>query len=59
MTAQARFTQADMKRAAAGCLRAGLPIAKIEIDPTGKITIITGQPDAANDKGADEWDDLA
>lgn len=59
MTAQARFTQGDLKRAAAGVLRAGLHVAKIEIDPTGKITIITGQPEAANDKGASEWEDLA
>lgn len=59
MTAPARFTQGDLKRAAAGAMRAGLHVARIEVDPTGKITIITGRPEAANDKGADEWDDLA
>ena len=55
MTAPARFREADIKRAAAGVVRAGLSIAKIEIDPTGKIVIIPGIPE---DKGSDsdEWD---
>lgn len=58
MTAQARFTQADMRRAAAGVLAAGLNIAKIEIDLSGKIVIIpaTGTPVVEN---PDEWADLA
>lgn len=57
MTAPARFTQADMRRAAAGVLAAGLDIAKIEIDLAGKIVIIpaAGQPQAETD----EWADLA
>lgn len=56
MTAAARFTQADLKRAAAGVVAAGLDIARIEIDPNGKITIIPGQP--KNRAGANEWADL-
>ena len=56
MTAAARFTQADLKRAAAGVLGAGLAIAKIEIDPNGKITIIPGKP--KNRGETDEWADL-
>lgn len=56
MTAQARFRQADIKRAAAGAIGAGLPIAKIEIDPTGKIVIIPGIPDKR--AGVNEWADL-
>lgn len=57
MTAPARFTQADIRRAAAGVTAAGLGIAKIEIDLSGKIVIIpaTGQSQADND----EWADLA
>jgi len=57
VTARARFTKADMKRAASGVLAAGLGIAKIEIDPNGKIVIIPGS--AKNDNaGANEWADL-
>lgn len=56
MTAPARFTKADLKRAVSGVVAAGVPIAKIEIDPSGKIIILPG---AANDKqGEGEWGDL-
>lgn len=57
MTERARFTQADMKRAAAGVLAAGLHIAKISIDRDGSISIIptVARPTAEND---DEWADL-
>lgn len=56
MTAPARFTQADIRRATAGVAAAGLGIAKIEIDLAGKIVIIptTGASLADND----EWADL-
>lgn len=56
MTAVARFREADIKRAASGLKRAGIPIARIEIDPSGKIVIIPGQPTAVRD--TDEWADL-
>ena len=56
MSASARFTKADMKRAASGVLAAGLPIMKIEIDPNGKIVIFPGT--AKNDTGDSEWADL-
>lgn len=56
MTAPARFTQADIKRATAGVASAGLSIAKIEIDHTGKIVIIPGAPKKKPDN--DEWADL-
>lgn len=57
MTAQARFTQADLKRAAAGVVAAGLAIVRIEIDREGKIVIIPGaqQSRTGNDN---EWADL-
>lgn len=45
-----------MKRAAGGVVAAGLSIAKIEIDPNGKIVIIPGRPKAKADN--DEWADL-
>ncbi len=56
MTAPARFTQADIKRAAAGVVGAGLQIAKIEIDHNGKIVIIPGKPRATGESS--EWQDL-
>lgn len=57
MTARARFTQADLRRAAAGTMAAGLGVARIEIDRDGKIVIIPGAPDkqAGNDNA---WADL-
>lgn len=57
MTARARFTQADLRRAVAGTVAAGLGITKIEIDRDGKIVIIPGPVEAApgNDN---EWADL-
>jgi hypothetical protein len=56
VTAPARFTQADVKRAASGTLAAGLNIAKIEIDPHGKIVIIPGDHKKARE--SNEWADL-
>lgn len=56
MTAPAKFTQSDVKRAASGILAAGLNIAKIEIDPHGKIVIIPG--DHKKVRESDEWADL-
>lgn len=56
MTAPARFREADIRRAASGVQRAGITIARIEIDRDGKIVIIPGQPEQAKDSG--EWADL-
>ena len=56
MTAPVKFTQGDLKRAAAGVVAAGLSIAKIIIDTTGRIEIIPGAPEKA--AGASEWADL-
>ncbi|MBB4856969.1 hypothetical protein HNO88_000266 [Novosphingobium chloroacetimidivorans] len=56
MTARARFRQADVTRAAAGMARAGVPVQKIEIDPTGKIVIFPGTPEKKAD--SNEWADL-
>lgn len=57
MTAPVKFKRDDVKRAASGVLAAGLPIRKVEIDPNGKIIILTGHAkDTADDD--DEWQDL-
>lgn len=56
VTAPARFTKADMKRAVSGVVAAGLAVRKVEIDPNGKIVILTG---GENRKQAGEgWEDL-
>lgn len=59
MTAAAKFTKADVKRATAGVIAAGLPVRKIEIDHTGKIVILTGLPKNQADEDNSEWADLA
>lgn len=57
MSKPVRFTQADLRRAVAGVVSAGVLIGRIEIDPNGKIVILpaTGKPEHDND----EWADLA
>lgn len=55
MTAPARFKQDDLRRAAAGVLKAGLPVARVEVDPDGKITVVVGEPDAEH-SGANPLD---
>lgn len=57
MTARARFTQADLRRAAAGITAAGLGIARIEIDASGKIVIIPAN-NSAEPGNDNEWADL-
>lgn len=57
MTAPARFKQSDVKRATAGVVAAGLSVARIEIDASGKIVIIPGKPTTAP-KNDNEWQDL-
>jgi hypothetical protein len=44
MTAPARFTQADLKRAAAGVRAAGLSVARVEVDRDGKIVVVVREP---------------
>jgi hypothetical protein len=57
VTAPARFKQSDIKRAAAGVVAAGLSIARVEIDSSGKIVIIPGKPTVAP-RNDNEWEDL-
>jgi len=56
MTAQAKFTKADVKRAASGVAAAGFTVSSIVIDPNGKITILTDH--ANRDRGEEGWGDL-
>lgn len=46
-----RFSQSDLTRAIKGFEKAGLCVAGAKIMPDGSITVLTGPPEAANDKG--------
>lgn len=50
VTAPARFTQSDLRRAAAGVRAAGLPIARIEVEPDGRIVVVVGEPGEEPDR---------
>jgi hypothetical protein len=41
MTAPARFKQDDIKRAIAGVTAGGMRVGRVEIDPNGKIVILS------------------
>lgn len=41
MTAVARFKKVDITRAIAGATAAGMSIGRVEIDPNGKIVILS------------------
>lgn len=56
MGAAARFKQADIKRAAAGMRAAGFEQIRVEIDPNGKIIILTEQVIRRRD--GEGWEDL-
>jgi hypothetical protein len=53
-------TEAAVTRALKGAQNCGLAVYKYEIDQTGKIVVLTGKPEGANDAPADdgrnEWD---
>jgi hypothetical protein len=50
MTRPARFTSADISRAVRAAEKCGLSVAGYEIEPNGTIRILTGLPQAANDR---------
>lgn len=56
MTARARFTEADVRRAAGGVARAGLSVSSVRIHPNGYIEVLLGKPKQAH--VSDEWADL-
>jgi len=39
----ARFLQSDVRRAVQGAMDAGLTVARVEIDPDGRIVIVSGE----------------
>jgi hypothetical protein len=50
MTRPARFSQADLTRALRSFEKAGVQVAGAKINPDGSITVLTGEPSAANDR---------
>jgi hypothetical protein len=51
-----KVRQNDLTRALKAAIAAGLEIAAVEIDPTGKIVIMTGANEPAAPKNAlDKW----
>lgn len=57
MTAPATFKKADVTRAVAGVLAAGMKVGRIEIAPDGKISIIPESVAANDDEGNNPWED--
>lgn len=56
MSAPARFTKADVRRALTGVTAAGLAVASVRIHPNGHIEVLLGKPKQAHQ--TDEWADL-
>jgi hypothetical protein len=55
--ARARFTQADVTRAAKGAVAAGLRVVRLEIDQTGKLAVFTSAESENNaDAALAEWE---
>jgi hypothetical protein len=44
----ATFRQSDLTRALKAALAAGIGVARVEIDPNGKIAVIAGEPSYIN-----------
>ena len=56
---QQTFKQCDVTRALRATVKAGIAVARVEIDKDGKIVIVTTRPDSASNgenSGKNEWD---
>lgn len=56
MSAAARFKQDDIKRAVAGMQKAGVTVARVEIDTHGNIVLHTAAGEQAHTEPANPWD---
>jgi predicted phage tail protein len=54
---KARFTQADVSRAVAGAVKAGLAVSGVEITSDGTIRLLApkSKPDQADERKPKEW----
>ena len=55
MTRPAAFKQADLTRALKAAANGGVRVAKIELEPNGKIVIFTGRDHTVS--APNEWDE--
>jgi len=51
----ASFRQADLSRALKAALAAGLEVGRIEIDPSGKIVIVSARHEVQPQSDFDKW----
>jgi hypothetical protein len=58
MSRRAIFHESDLSRLLRAARKAGLEVARVEIDKDGKIVLVTGAPAAGDTKGANEWDSV-
>jgi hypothetical protein len=56
VTVAARFKQADVARAYKALTGAGMRVGRVEIEPNGKIVILSES--VAPPAGANEWDEV-
>lgn len=54
---KATFKQSDATRAMKSAIAAGLEVTRVEIEPTGKIVMVTGTPGAISVKTGKGWED--
>jgi hypothetical protein len=52
------FRERDIARAIAGHLKAGLSVARVEIDASGRIVVVTGNAESSGVALNNEWDDV-
>lgn len=55
MTAPARVTQAQIKRAVKGALEAGLPVGCVEVTADGTIRLLPDAPKQTVKSAVDNW----
>jgi hypothetical protein len=54
------FKQGDISKAIKAAVKAGLPVARVEVSPEGRIIVIAGKPEQeqAPTAEANEWDSV-
>lgn len=56
MSRKASFQESDLSRALRAARKAGLDVARVEIDKDGKIVLVTGEPETV--VRTNEWDSV-
>lgn len=55
----ATFKEADLTRALKAARKAGVSVARVEIDPkTGKIVLVSGNAEGTSEETEDTWADV-